>query len=106
MERKCKTFTTPSGERITLHYIGYFAKQIKRTTDCIRLWERNRVIPETPFRDNNGRRMYSQAQIDVVVKFLNKYDITHGKPISHTYFSKNVYNHWNKLKAYYTGKEQ
>lgn len=102
MERKSKVFTTPKGERIQLFYIGYFAKQVDRTTDCIRLWERKRVIPETPFRDKCGRRMYSQAQIDAVKKFLIKYGITYGRTINNTYFSKNVYNHWNKLKQIYT----
>lgn len=104
MERKSKTITTPSGETVRLFYIGYFAKQINRTTDCIRLWERKRTIPETPFRDKFGRRMYSQAQIDAVNKFLTKYGITYGKNIDQTYFSKNVYNHWNKLKEQYLKK--
>ena len=104
MDRHSKTFTTPSGEVISLYYIGYFAKQVNRTTDCIRLWERTKIIPETPFRDKFGRRMYSQAQIDVVNKFLNKYNVGRGMSISSTYFSKNVFNNWNKLKLRYLGK--
>lgn len=104
MQRQSKVFTTPSGEKITLYYIGYFAKEVNRTTDCIRLWERTRVIPETPFRDKFGRRMYSQAQIDVVKKFQEKYHLKHGRRMNNTNFSKNVFNHWNKLKEFYLRK--
>ena len=101
---KPKKFVTPSGEIIYLHTIGYFAKEVDRTTACIRMWEREHYIPETPFRDSSGRRLYSDEQIAVVKKFLLKYNMKHGKVMKNTYFAKNVFNHWGKLKERYLSK--
>ena len=63
-----QTFRLPSGETIELFYIGTLASALGRTTNTVRKWEIAGVIPDPCFQDPYGRRLYSQEQIDVIVK--------------------------------------
>lgn len=66
------SFTLPSGEVIDLFYINVLAEAIGRTPQSVRKWELAGVIPRTCFNDQYNRRLYSQEQIDAVVRCIEE----------------------------------
>lgn len=55
-----KDFVLPNGQKIELFYIGTLASALGRSTNAIRKWEIAGVIPDPCFKDERGRRLYSQ----------------------------------------------
>ena len=96
-----KQCVLPNGSSITLYYIGALASALGRTTNAIRKWEVAGVIPDSCFRDENGRRLYSQEQIDAVVRCAEKAHIKQGQSIANTSFSKWVHQELALIKEKY-----
>lgn len=97
-------FTLPNGQTIELFYIGRLASALGRTTNTIRKWEISGVIPDTCFRDKVGSRLYSQEQIDAIVKCAEKANIKQGLTIANTSFSVWVHKEMNDLREKYMKK--
>lgn len=98
-----QTFRLPSGETIELFYIGTLASALGRTTNTVRKWEIAGVIPDPCFQDPYGRRLYSQEQIDVIVKCAERAKIKQGSSIANTSFSQWCYKELEVLKEKYKG---
>lgn len=98
-----QTFRLPSGETIELFYIGTLASALGRTTNTVRKWEIAGVIPDPCFQDPYGRRLYSQEQIDVIVKCAERAKIKQGSSIANTSFSQWCHKELEKLKEKYKG---
>ena len=98
-----KDFTLPNGETIELFYIGSLANALGRTTPTIRKWEISGVIPDPCFRDSNGRRLYSQEQIDTVVRCAERAKIKQGLSIANTSFSVWCHTELEKVRLKYIG---
>lgn len=98
-----QTFKLPNGELIDLYYIGTLAHALGRTTDTIRKWEIGGIIPDPCFKDANGRRLYSQEQIDAIVRCAEKAKIKQGLSISSTSFSQWCYKELDTLREKYKG---
>lgn len=98
-----KDFTLPNGETIELFYIGTLAGALGRTPPTVRKWEISGVLPDPLFRDVNGRRLYSQEQIDAIVKCAERAKIKQGMSIANTSFSVWCHKELEKIKLKYVG---
>lgn len=98
-----QTFRLPSGDTIELFYIGTLASALGRTTNTVRKWEIAGVIPDPCFQDSYGRRLYSQEQIDVIVKCAERAKIKQGSSIANTSFSHWCHKELGALRDKYKG---
>lgn len=98
-----QNFKLPNGQVIELFYIGTLANSLGRTTNTIRKWEIAGVIPDPCFQDANGRRLYSQEQIDAIVRCAEKAKIKQGLSIANTSFSQWCHKELDALKEKYKG---
>ena len=96
-----KEFKLPNGETIELFYIGALASALGRSTNAIRKWEIAGVIPDPCFKDELGRRLYSQEQIDAIVRCAEKAKIKQGLSIANTSFSTWVHKELAILRDKY-----
>ena len=85
-----------TGYSTTLYNINVLANWLGRTSQTIRKWEIAGVIPKTPFK-SDGKRLYSKEQIDILVECAEKANISTGKKMSQTNFTRNVQKKWQKL---------
>lgn len=97
-----KEFKLPNGEVIELFYIGALASALGRSTNAIRKWEIAGVIPDPCFKDEQGRRLYSQEQIDVIVQCAERAKIKQGLSIANTSFSTWVHKELAVLRDKYS----
>jgi hypothetical protein len=95
----------PNGQTIKVFYIGVLAKALGRTPAAIKKWEIGGIIPETCFRDKEGRRLYSQEQIDAILRCAERAHIKQGLSIANTSFSVWVHREMDALKQKYMSKE-
>ena len=96
-----KEFKLPNGQTIELFYIGALASALGRSTNAIRKWEIAGVIPDPCFKDEQGRRLYSQEQIDVIVQCAERAKIKQGLSIANTSFSTWVHKELAILRDKY-----
>ena len=96
-----KNFVLPNGQKIELFYIGTLASALGRSTNAIRKWEIAGVIPDPCFKDERGRRLYSQEQIDTIVHCAEKAKIKQGLSIANTSFSTWVHKELAVLRDKY-----
>lgn len=100
-------YTLPAtGEELELFYIGILAYELGRTPQTIRKWEISGVLPDTMFRDKYNKRLYSQEQIDIIVKSAFEAKIKQGESLANTSFEAKVHRRLDKLKARYLGEEE
>lgn len=99
-----QTFKLPNGENIELFYIGALANALGRSTNTIRKWEIGGIIPDPCFKDSLGRRLYSQEQIDTIVRCAEKSKIRQGASIAKTSFTQRCYRELEQLKKKYKGE--
>ena len=97
-----KIITLPNGEELELFYIGTLATALGRTTNAIRKWEIAGVMPDPCFRDENGRRLYTQEQIDAIVRCAERAKIKQGLSIADTSFSTWVHKELAELREKYS----
>lgn len=94
-------YTLPNGKEIKLYYINRLAADLGRTVNTIRQWEIAGIIPPTCFRSSNNMRLYSQEQIDAVVRCAEKAFIKPGRSIAQTQFTPWVFKEFEMLKKKY-----
>lgn len=90
-----------NGEEVTLYFISDLAHALGRTPQAIRKWEVSGIIPKAIFIDAHDRRMYTEEQIDIIVKTAEECKIGQGKNIAQTSFSKKVYDRLEKHNERY-----
>lgn len=61
------------GKKYEVYKIRKLAEKLKKTTQTIRLWENNALLPKALFRDIAGNRLYTMEQIDKIVEIRRKY---------------------------------
>lgn len=94
----------PTGEVLELYYVKTFADTIGRSTQTIKKWHRENIIPDTFFHDKDGSKLYSREMMNVVKKAMGISKATRGRRLDLSPFSPTVYREWEKLKLKYTGK--
>ena len=98
--------TFKDGSTIELFYIGTLANRLGRVSNTIRKWEIAGILPKTGFTDKMGCRLYSQEQIDVIVKTAEEAKISTGRSIFATSFPKVVAERFNVLLDKYKLKDE
>ncbi len=77
-------FRDAQGRRSEAYYIGELAARLGKSSHTIRRWEREGVLPATPFeqrvRRRPARRLYPTAWIDGVVALAEDEDLIGRKP--------------------------
>lgn len=96
-----KKITLHNGQELELFYIGTLASALGRSTNAIRKWEIAGVIPDPCFKDEQGRRLYSQEQIDAIVKCAERAKIKQGLSIANTSFSTWVHKELATIREKY-----
>jgi hypothetical protein len=82
--RRPLRFRNAQGDLLEAHYVGEFAAQLKKSAATIRRWERQGVLPPTPFRQRlrrgAARRLYSLPWVEGVVAIAEDEDLIGRKP--------------------------
>ena len=77
-------FRDAQGNQIEAHYIGEFATPLGKSAATIRRWERQGVLPPTPFKQHvrrgRNRRLYPLPWIDGVVAIAQDENLIGRKP--------------------------
>jgi DNA-binding transcriptional MerR regulator len=98
-----------NGKKIMLYPISVLAERLskalgdERTTQTIRKWETNKIIPPATFR-NGDKRLYAKEQIDVICKIAKECGIKQGYSLSLTNFSVRVWEEMRKVNRKLLGK--
>ena len=98
-----QTCKLPNGEIVEMFYIGSLASALGRDPNTVRRWEIGDIIPDSCFRDKFGRRLYTQEQIDVIVKCAERAKVKQGASIANTSFSLWCHRELAKLQETYKG---
>jgi hypothetical protein len=88
-----------NGKDTEMYSIGELAQLLDRQSQTVRKWERYGVIPETKFRNQSGRRLYSKDQVEAVVKIAREEGICQGVNFSTTRFSERVHAAFKALEG-------
>lgn len=96
-------YTSPTGVETTLYPIIYIADMLGRKSSTIRKWEIDGTIPQTPFRDKNNRRLYSEEHINAIVECAERAKIKNGTAISNTRFTKWCFQKFNEINKMLLG---
>jgi hypothetical protein len=101
----------PNGKEIELFTIGALAMAVDRPVITIRSWMKEGYIPQAPYRlpgkkDKNGkqtsgRRLWSRAMIEDLVKTLEKNGLLYVRRIEwplHRQLSNELAETWNKIR--------
>ena len=98
-----------NGKSVMLYPISVLAKELSealgdtRTTQTIRKWENNKIIPPALFRVGD-KRLYSQEQIDAICRVAKECDIKRGYALVFTNFSTRVWEELRIINRQYKGK--
>lgn len=68
VKRQPKTYLEADGSR--KYSITFVAWAVKRSIQTIRKWEKDGILPKTPFRSPSGMRLYTQPMIDIVSEVI------------------------------------
>lgn len=96
-----KVMKLPNGDIETMYPISRLAEEMGRGTPTIRKWEIGGIIPKAIFRDKNGRRYYTEEQIQTILDVAQKCNVRQGYSICNTGFPKRVFEAWDSINAKY-----
>jgi hypothetical protein len=78
-----------------MYTTGDLARSLDRQDQTIRKWERQGIIPKTPFRSKTNRRLYTDEQIQAIVDCVEKHRLQPGVAISPE-FIEEVHNNFKE----------
>lgn len=84
------------GKQVKLYTIGELSRRLDRQHQTIRKWERDGIIPPAQFRSKTNRRLYTEAQINAIVKVVERYGLKQGSKIPDG-FKEDVYMEFNRV---------
>lgn len=94
----------PNGKKVKLYPIGVLAEALGRCSQTIRKWEISGILPRTMFEDSRKVRLYTQEQIDIIVKCAEECQLSAGSAPSRTRFRKMVHEELAVLAKKYLRK--
>ena len=69
--RKPKSYALPDGTKIQMFSVGAFAMYIGRSVQSVNHWEREDLLPKTPYRrGKRGFQLYSIVMMDAVKEII------------------------------------
>lgn len=96
-----------NGKDVQMFTVGQLALAVDRKAVTIRSWEKQGIIPRATYRTPppvgqqlpgkppKGRRLYSQAQVDLILEAITTYKIGTKTP-DWVGFSNHIKTHWNE----------
>ena len=78
-----------NGEEYETFSIGELARRLNRTSQTVRNWEYDGIIPEA-LRDPTGRRVYTLEHVEAIVKAANDCKIERGTSLRESGFPQAV----------------
>lgn len=100
---------TINGKKLTLYPISVLAKELsealgdERTTQTIRKWEVQGIIPPAIFRTGQ-KRLYAKEQIETICRIAKECNIRQGVSMSLTNFSVRVFEELKEVNKKLLGK--
>ena len=58
---------------VTMYTTGALAVALDRTSQSLRLWERQGILPEALYRDDRSRRLYTEDQVRGIVSVFEQH---------------------------------
>jgi DNA-binding transcriptional MerR regulator len=94
-------YKLPTGEVVDLFSVGVLAQKLGREPQVIKKWEMSGALPKTPFKTKSRFRLYTQDQIDLIVKYAEVFNVRNGVSIKASGFTNAVKNGYISLFASY-----
>jgi len=104
--------TLPNGREVEMFTIGALAGALGRPVITIRTWIKEGYLPASPYRlpakknskgeDHQGRRLYSRAMVEAVIKLFDSAGLLHTKRIEwslHRHLSNEIAEAWSSIRA-------
>lgn len=101
-----------SGKKLKLYTLGSLAKAINRSTATLRKWMEDGKFPESPYRMPDivgkngktylGRRLYSKAMVEAVVKIYTSAGLLHADKVelsTHRNLGDKITEVWNEIRT-------
>jgi DNA-binding transcriptional MerR regulator len=60
------------GVEVQMYTIGALAKVLGKGISTLRIWEKNGILPETPYQTERGERLYTLEMVEIIRKELQK----------------------------------
>jgi len=102
----------PNGNEIEMFTIGPLAAALGRPVITIRTWIKEGYLPASPYRlpakkdskgdDHQGRRLYSRAMVEAVIRLFDSAGLLNIKRIewsAHRQLSNEIAEAWNNIRA-------
>jgi hypothetical protein len=64
---------------IQLFSVRYLAMKLHRSPETIRFWEFHKIIPKPLIKTKEGRRWYTQEEVDLYIRLAEEEQIKNGK---------------------------
>jgi hypothetical protein len=98
-----------NGAPFECYAIGVLAKALGRQVVTIRLWERDGLLPRSPFSSGKVQgagkaRLYTREQIEGIVRIAEEEGVLNGKSIRETAFTKRVERLFTDILTQYRSK--
>ncbi len=104
--------TLPNGNEVEMFTIGPLAAALGRPVITIRTWIKEGYLPASPYRlpakkdskgdDHQGRRLYSRAMVEAVIRLFDSAGLLNIKRIewsAHRQLSNEIAEAWNNIRA-------
>jgi len=104
--------TLPNGKDVEMFTIGALAGALGRPVITIRAWIKEGYLPASPYRlptkkdvngeDHQGRRLYSRAMVESVIKLFESAGLLYVKRIEwslHRQLSNEIAEAWSQIRA-------
>lgn len=101
-----------SGKKLKLYTLGALAKAINRSPKTLRKWMEDGKFPESPYRMPDivgkngktylGRRLYSKAMVEAVVKIYTSAGLLHADKVelsTHRNLGDKITEVWNEIRT-------
>ena len=102
----------PNGKEVELFSIGALAGALGRPIITVRTWIKEGYLPASPYRlpakknskgdDHLGRRLYSRAMVEAVIRLFDSAGLLNIKRIewsAHRQLSNEIAEAWNNIRA-------
>ena len=101
-----------SGKKLKLYTLGSLAKAMNRSPKTLRKWMEDGKFPESPYRMPDivgkngktylGRRLYSKAMVEAVVKNYTSAGLLHADKVelsTHRNLGDKITEVWNEIRT-------
>jgi hypothetical protein len=101
-----------NGQKVKLYTLGSLAKAINRSPKTLRKWMEQGKFPQSPYRMPDtvgkngktyvGRRLYSKAMVDAVVKIFASAGLLHADRVelsTHRNLADKITEVWNEIRT-------